>query len=158
MTFIETDTSSNTETKFRVLKLDKHGNISIGKEWSIKKYLPKPRHFFNQNERFNALHTTTLQDFEFNPTPNNATIDEAIDFIKPYLELKPLFKAINEREDNTYTKRDKVLKYIKSHNKVKYRDILRNLRCVRNYTTQQLMQLLKEFAEPDENGYLKCLE
>lgn len=115
-------------------------------------------HYLAEFERFTKLHNTTLQDFEFNPTPSNDIINEAIDFITPYIELKPLFKAINEREDTTYTKRNKVLEYIKSHNKVTYRTILQNLRCVRNFNTNQLQQLLNDFVEKDENGYLKCLK
>lgn len=115
-------------------------------------------HYLAEFERFNELHTTTLQDFEFNPTPSNDIINEAIDFIMPYLELEPLFKAINEREDTTYTKRNKVLKYIESHNKVTYRTILQNLRCVKNFNTNQLQQLLNDFVEKDENGHLKCLK
>ena len=110
-------------------------------------------HYLAEFERFDEPSNFTL-----NPTPSNQTINEAIEFITPYLDLKPLFKAINEREDTTYTKRNKVLEYIKSHNKVTYRTILQNLRCVRNFNTNQLQQLLNDFVEKDENGYLKCLK
>ena len=56
MTFIEVDESSNTETKFCVITRDKHGNISRGKEWVIKKYFSKPRHFSTQSFQKNHHH------------------------------------------------------------------------------------------------------
>lgn len=54
MTFIETDNSSNTETKFCAITLDKHGNFLRGKEWSIKKYPPKSKHFPTQSPKKNS--------------------------------------------------------------------------------------------------------
>ena len=115
-------------------------------------------HYLAEFERFNDLHDNTLQDFVFNPTPNNATINAAIDFIMPYLDLKPLIKAINEYKDTTHTKRLKALEYIKKHPKTTYRNILRNVYSLNNFTTNQLRQLLDDFVEKDEKGYLKCLK
>lgn len=79
MTFTEVDTSSNTETKFRKLTRDKNGNVSIVKEWSIKKYPPKSKHFPNQStkknssssEKFNRIKSSNISTNSYNVVLKN---------------------------------------------------------------------------------------
>ena len=55
-TLIEVDTSSFTETKFRKITKDKHGNCSVIKEWSITHNPTKPRHFnSSSSKKFNRI-------------------------------------------------------------------------------------------------------
>lgn len=64
MTFIEKDESSNTETKFCAITKDKQGNVSIVKEWSIKKSLPKSNQKTQKNssssEKFNRIKSSNI--------------------------------------------------------------------------------------------------
>lgn len=99
-------------------------------------------------------------NFRFNPKVADNTINEAIKFIGPYINLTLLFSEINGQSDDIQNVHYKMLEYIKAQISKKgscgIKDIAMN-RAFRRYRTDDIRAILKDFVI-EENGNLTILD
>lgn len=101
--------------------------------------------FFHYAEQFALYDKKTDRDsFEFNPIPTNETINEAIAFVKPYINLDKLIIELDKSENTKQNIRNKILAYIKKKPNCTIRHILQN-RAFRQYNANNIRSILDGF-------------
>ncbi|MDA3054952.1 MULTISPECIES: hypothetical protein [unclassified Campylobacter] len=113
-------------------------------------------HYLKQYESIKAQRSV-----EFSPLVDDSTIEEAISFIEPYIDLSLMFDELNGQSDSIQSVRNKMIEYIEQRIKKYGNCTMKNIadnRPFKDYKTNDIRQILNDFIIENRDKTISLLK